>query len=194
MQFTPEAFPVLTPEACAFLNTPLEDCDPDILLFMFSGLTHYLMELPQDAEVADPMEVFATLWGRLGEVTGNAPPDVCPANQPEAPPATPSDTSPQASPASSQDANPAALADHGAPAAAPGGPEPTTAHDGTGPATCLFFTARALPRLMRSWWRRRFASPDGGGSLPAGNGILVVVSRRMVSPRTWRYAARASPA
>ena len=29
--FTPEAFPGLTPEFCTFLNTPLEECDPEML-------------------------------------------------------------------------------------------------------------------------------------------------------------------
>ena len=71
--FTPEAFPALTPEACAFLNTPLEECDPDILLFMFSGLTKYLTELPEGAEVPDPMELFATLWDRLHHEHGDGP-------------------------------------------------------------------------------------------------------------------------
>ena len=72
MQFTPEAFPALSPEMCAFLNTPLEACDPDIVLFLFSGLVDYLTALPEGADTPDPMEVFATLWARLGEVRGDA--------------------------------------------------------------------------------------------------------------------------
>ena len=99
--FTPEAFPALSPEACAFLNTPLEECDPDILLFLFSNLTQYLTDLPADAETPDPMAVFATLWARLGEIRGDAASDALPAEAPaEAPaaPVTPPVTPPETDP------------------------------------------------------------------------------------------------
>ena len=87
--FTPEAFPALTPDACAFLNTPLEQCDPDTLLFMFSGLVQHLTDLPEGADTPDPMELFATLWARLGELRAgtapHAPPAEAPAPQQAAP-------------------------------------------------------------------------------------------------------------
>ena len=100
MYFTPQAFPSLTPEACAFLNTPLEECDPDILLFMFSGLTDYLLALPEGADTPDPMELFATLWARLGEVRGGAPRQATPADAPDAASIAPADAAPDPSPAS----------------------------------------------------------------------------------------------
>ena len=88
MHFTPEAFPALTLEACAFLNTPLEDCDPDIVLFLFSGLAEYLTALPEGVDMPDPMAVFATLWARLGNLGREALPDAPAAIERDAAPAT----------------------------------------------------------------------------------------------------------
>ena len=148
--FTPEAFPVLSPEACAFLNTPLEQCDPDILVFMFSGLTQYLIELPPDADTPDPFEVFATLWSRLTKIRGGA----APATEPNAVPAG----EPNAAPAAERDA--ALAAERDAALAAERDAAPTTQRDaapttqrdaapttqpGTAPAAAIDALPQPLP-------------------------------------------------
>lgn len=72
--FTPETCPGLTLQDCAFLNTPVEDCDPEVLRPLLSALAqHIAAALPPELGMSDPQAVFATLWGRLGCETTPAP-------------------------------------------------------------------------------------------------------------------------
>ena len=70
---TPEAYPGLSPEACAILNTPLEECDPDVLRLVLCALAHHLADvLPPELGMTDGKAVFSALWGRLGALSGDA--------------------------------------------------------------------------------------------------------------------------
>ena len=97
--FTPEAYPGLGPEVCAVLNTPVEECDPDLLRLVLAVFVRHIAdsmppELGMDAEA-----LFSGLWGRLGAVPGAAGPDAPPAEQPPPTPLAPKDAEPDAPPA-----------------------------------------------------------------------------------------------
>ena len=78
--FTPQAYPGLSPKACALFNTPVEDCDPAILRLLLAVLARHIADrmgpvLGQDAET-----LFAALCDRLSTVPGDAGPDASPAD------------------------------------------------------------------------------------------------------------------
>lgn len=74
--FTPETCPGLTAEDCKLLNTPVEDCDPEILRQLLLGLAHHLAAvLPTGAGTPDAEALFGMLWGRLAAPLADAPPD-----------------------------------------------------------------------------------------------------------------------
>ena len=85
-QFTTEAYPELTPEACAILNTPVGDCDPELLRLMVSVFAAQLAAMPE-LGLSDAKALFATLWQRLGAPLGDTAPDAAP----DAAPATTTD-------------------------------------------------------------------------------------------------------
>ena len=81
--FTPEAYPGLSPEACAILNTPVEECDSEVLRLVLSLLAVQIAETLEPG-LTDSKAVFATLWDRLAGPLGNARPEAVPAAEPDA--------------------------------------------------------------------------------------------------------------
>ena len=80
--FTPETHPGFSPDVCALLNTPIEECDPDLLclvLAVFAG--HLAGNLPPELGMTDAKAVFATLCGRFGAVLGEPGPPGSPAGR-----------------------------------------------------------------------------------------------------------------
>jgi hypothetical protein len=104
--FTPEAYPGLHPEMCAILNTPVEDCDPEILHLVVAAFAELIGDaLPSELRGLGGGELFSSLVGRLGTARGQAGHHGVPDVAPESAPA-PSET---AAPASSETAAPAPL-------------------------------------------------------------------------------------
>ena len=98
--FTPEAYPGLSPEACAMFNTPVEKCDSDLLRLVLAVLAHHIADSIPPELGMDAKALFSTLWGRLATVPGAAGPDAPPAGEPAPAPATPKDAVPDVPPAS----------------------------------------------------------------------------------------------
>ena len=92
IRFTPQAFPQLSPEACAVLNTPLKDCDPNTLKLLVSAFTQHINQVmsPQ-AGITDPAAAFSNLWHRLNAALADANPDTSAPATPQAVSATPTD-------------------------------------------------------------------------------------------------------
>jgi len=132
--FTTEAIPELTEGARALFNTPVEDCDPELLQLILSVFAMQLAEMPE-LGLSDAKALFATLWQRLGAPFGDTTPDTARAEEsdhapeaslhevptaPAAPPGSPPDevptanAAPEAPPASRPDESQAA---HAAPEA-----------------------------------------------------------------------------
>lgn len=83
--FTPDAYPGLPPDVRDFLNTPVKDCDPDLLRFVLSVLVRHIADsLPPELGM-DAKALFASLCDRLGAPSGEAPPAAAPAEPPPAP-------------------------------------------------------------------------------------------------------------
>jgi hypothetical protein len=77
-----EAFPDLCPEARAFFNTPLDECDPELLGIVLEALAEVIARTmaPQEG-MSDARDVFLALRGRLAAVQGEpggAPPAALP--------------------------------------------------------------------------------------------------------------------
>ena len=151
--FTPETHPGLSPEACAFFNTPVEDCDPDLLRLMLAALAGHIAgslppELGMDAEA-----LFATLCGRFGAVPDEAGPDAQPAEGPPAEPAAAKDAEPDAPPEPPLQA----------PATEPvGGAALATTADADSPAAFVLPRFRPSFDDSRSFRRRRRSRVDRG--------------------------------
>lgn len=80
--FTPETHPGLNAEACALLNTPVKDCDPELLRLVLLALARQIADsLPPGLGPTDPQALFSTLWTRLAGPLGEAAPDAAPAEQ-----------------------------------------------------------------------------------------------------------------
>ena len=131
--FTPEAYPSLSPEVCAFLNTPVEDCDPDLLRVVLDMLAQHIADSVPAELGLDAKALFAELWGSLGSELDPDRPDIPPAEAPPAPPATLKPATPDAvSPARGQGqgtepADDAALAEGAAPDIMPDAAAPNAA-------------------------------------------------------------------
>ncbi|HET8995721.1 MAG TPA: hypothetical protein VFN42_03555 [Acetobacteraceae bacterium] len=81
--FTPETCPGLTAEDCAFLNTPVEDCDPEVLRQLLGALAQRIAAiLPPDSGIADAQAMFAMLWTRLGAPAAQPDATAAPQQQP----------------------------------------------------------------------------------------------------------------
>jgi len=134
--FTPEAYPGLSPDACAFFNTPVEECDPDTLSVILSALAEHIADRLPTERALDARALLSALSGRLGAVPGEAGPDVPPAVEPAPAPAMPEDAAPaapeNATPDVPEDAAPA-MPENAAPdmaeGAAPAMPENTVPDD-----------------------------------------------------------------
>jgi hypothetical protein len=122
LAFTAAAFPDLSPAAREFFNTPVEDCDPDMLGRVLEALADTIagMMTPQDG-MQDARDVFLALNSRLGALTGGmqgTPPESVPA-EPDAA-ATPADADVAAEAAADPDTTgPQAAAPTDAPATGP---------------------------------------------------------------------------
>jgi len=90
--FTPEAFPQLSPEACAVLNTPVKDCDPRTLDLVVSTFAQYINQvMSPEAATTDPQAVLPHLWHRISTALADTRADTPLPATPEAVPATPDD-------------------------------------------------------------------------------------------------------
>jgi len=95
--FTPEAFPQLSPKACAVLNTPLKDCDPKTLELLVSTFTQYINQvMSPEAGIMDPQATLPNLWHRLSTALADTNLDTSLPATPGAVPATPADEVPDA--------------------------------------------------------------------------------------------------
>jgi len=95
--FTPEAFPQLSPKACAVLNTPLKDCDPKTLELVFSTFTRHISEIMSpESGITDLEAAFPNLWHRLNAALADTKPDTSLPAAPQAVPAVPADAAPDA--------------------------------------------------------------------------------------------------
>jgi len=90
--FTPQAYPQLSPKACAVLNTPLKDCDPKTLELLLSAFTQHINQIMSpEAGITDPQAFLASLWHRLSIALDDAKADTSLPATPEAVRATPAD-------------------------------------------------------------------------------------------------------
>jgi len=90
--FTPEAFPQLSPKACAVLNTPVKDCDPRTLELLVSTFTQCINQvMSPEAATTDPQAVLPNLWHRISTALADTRADTSLPATPEAVPATPDD-------------------------------------------------------------------------------------------------------
>jgi hypothetical protein len=88
--FTPEAYPQLSPKACAVLNTPLKDCDPKTLELVVSTFTQYINQvMAPEAGISDHAATLPNLWHRLSIALDDAKADTTVPATPEPAPATP---------------------------------------------------------------------------------------------------------
>ena len=95
--FAPEAFPQLSPKACAVLNTPLKDCDPKTLELVFSTFASHINQLMSpEAGLTDLQAAFPNLWHRLNAALADTSADACLSTTPPAVSATPADAVPDA--------------------------------------------------------------------------------------------------
>jgi len=94
--FTPEACPQLTPKACAVLNTPLQDCDPQTLDLVVSTFAQYISDLTSpESGITDRAATLPNLWQRLSTALGDTKADTSLPTTPDAAPATATDAVPQ---------------------------------------------------------------------------------------------------
>ncbi len=82
-ELTGEAFPELSPEARAFFNTPLEECDPALLGIVLEALAELIAGSMTPREgMRDMRDVFLALSSRMEAVSGEVG-DAPPAAPPE---------------------------------------------------------------------------------------------------------------
>ena len=92
--FTPEAYPGFPPELCAILNTPAEDCDPELLRLVLAVFARHLADnLPSELGL-DAEALLSTLCGRLGASLDEAGPDAAPAEEADEAPGSTADAMP----------------------------------------------------------------------------------------------------
>jgi len=151
--FTPEKNPGLSPEACAILNMPVEECPPEVLRILLTALAEHLVEnLPPELGLTDPQTMFASLWGLLAGPLDEIPPDAEAAEQPDETPALPMEAVPDAAPMPPDkrpDAKAAILPDSAAIAVATASP---ASPDTTVPPK----PDRRRSRSLRHRWQRLF--------------------------------------
>jgi len=90
--FTPQAYPQLSPKACAVLNTPLKECDPKTLELLLSAFAQHISDLTSpEAGMTDPQATLPNLWQRLSTALGDTKADTSLPATPDAAPATATD-------------------------------------------------------------------------------------------------------
>ena len=100
---TLEEFPGIAPEALAFFNTPMDECDPELLHSVFETFAELIEPaMSGRSRAPDVQDVFRTLSSRLAAVRAEAP-EAAAATPPESPASA--DVSP-ASPGMSFDPRP----------------------------------------------------------------------------------------
>ena len=111
VRFTPERFPGIRPEVCQILNTPVGECDPQLLRLVLFVLANHIAKNRPELGMTDPQALFAKMWGRVAFAIEQPKPEQSPATPPELPGATPEAepepaqaTSPSKAPASPEDA------------------------------------------------------------------------------------------
>ena len=94
--FTPEAYPQLSPKACAVLNTPLKDCDPETVDLVISAFAQYIRDLMSpEPGMTDLEATLPNLWQRLSTALGGTKADTSFPATPDAAPTTATDAAPQ---------------------------------------------------------------------------------------------------
>ncbi len=118
--YLPEVYAGLSPEARAFLTTPMEECDPATLDLLFSTFAQHIADaMASGSGFADPKALFAKVCGCFDAAIDHAEPNAAPAVSPQAvtdaAPATATDAAPEAladaAPATPTDVTPAAPTD-----------------------------------------------------------------------------------
>jgi hypothetical protein len=95
--FTPEAYPQLSPKACAVLNTPRKDCDPKTLELVVSAFTQHINQvMSPEAGITVPAGTLPNLWHRISTALPDTNDDTSLPATPQAVPATPADAVPDA--------------------------------------------------------------------------------------------------
>jgi hypothetical protein len=98
--FTPESCPQLSAKACAILNTPLGDCDPETLELLFSALAEHIAGLMSpESGATDAEATLPSLWDRLNAMLADAGAEPPPEAAPDAAPATPAEAEQNEAPA-----------------------------------------------------------------------------------------------
>jgi len=82
--FTPKTHPGLSPEACAFFNTPVGECDPEMLQQVLALLAEQIAGAIGPGLGMDAEALFSHICGRLGVTPGAAGADAPSAPPPEA--------------------------------------------------------------------------------------------------------------
>lgn len=99
--FTPEKFPNFSPEACALLNMPVEECPPEVLCILLAALAEHIAEnLPPELGLSDPRAIFSILWDHMAVPLDQAEPDTAPKQPLDEAPSAPAEAMPDAPPAS----------------------------------------------------------------------------------------------
>jgi len=196
--FTQEEFPGLSPEACAFFSTPLEDLDPEILHRLLGAVAATIADrMPPELGLADPQALFATLCGRFGAWLGASTPEDAP---PILPPDPPQDPRAHASPAGASPNPPPNLPPNTSPIApriarriapppaapTPGHPQDIATAPQTPPAAATQLQPASAPVTTRTL---PFQTKP-----PVRRPRPVSRAPRPRPPRHSYYAARASPA
>ena len=154
-----EAYPGLSPEARAILNTPAKDLDPEILSLLLSGVArHIAANLPPELGM-DARAVFAKLAGRLGMEVRPGPAEPTPAESPQPEPAATQDHATQVLPAAAAARlapKPQVPADRDA---LPRAITPVFARDRQAARTLKTVdrSRRFVPRRRRTWGNARIA-------------------------------------
>ncbi|HET8997866.1 MAG TPA: hypothetical protein VFN42_14450 [Acetobacteraceae bacterium] len=182
--FTPETHPWLSPEACAFLNTPVEACDPALLRCILAAFALDLADnLPSDLGM-DAKALFATLCRRLGALPDEA--------NTEATPAAPPGVAPAAAEHATQDADPAGLQQAPGMQTAPDDANAAaeTASAPVGGTAPVFQRPRLRSGAERQFGRRR---PSPVRLAHQGCCHAAADAPRRLPPRRLYYAACAGP-
>jgi hypothetical protein len=94
--FTPEAYPQLSPKACAVLNTPLNKCDPKTLELLFSAFAQHISDLMSpEAGITDLAATLPNLWQRLSTALADTHADTSLPTTRDSAPATPTHAVPE---------------------------------------------------------------------------------------------------
>ena len=179
-RFTPEAYPHLSPEVCEFLNTPVKDCDPDLLGLVLHMLAQHITETMPPELGLDARALFSTLCDRLAPPPDETWPDAPADDAPSPAPAAPEQGEPDAPAAPPSPIQP--QAEEPADAAIPTQPAKPDIACPTGPVLgcgrTVFDRRRSSHRRHRPRDRLAAACPMGGNSCRPGAYAMLPVPVR----------------